>query len=101
MHAANAQHIAIDTPPLSMVTLAERITRTLAVARALIVSGRDVDLAGIEDGIGMLCAKTLDLPNEQARSMLPALYDMRVQVDRLSVALRQIGSDPELGPGSG
>ena len=101
MQAANAQHSAIDTLPVRLVTLAERITRTLAVARALVVSGRDADLTGVEDGIGMLCAKTLDLPTEQGRGMLPLLYDLRVQVDRLAVALRHFGLAPELGPASG
>ena len=91
MHAADAQQTATEAPPLLLITLAERLSRTLAVARALILAGRAVELAGIEDGIGMLCAKTLDLPSEQARPMLPALFEMRVQVDSLIAALRRPG----------
>jgi hypothetical protein len=64
--------------------LAERLTRTLSVARALIGSGRTVDLTGFEDGVGLLCAKTLDLSPDEARDVLPAMIELRAQIDRLT-----------------
>ncbi len=72
-----------------MAELAERINRTLGVARALAKSGRALDLTGIEDGVGVLCAQTLDLPAGGAREMLPALREVLAQVDMLSMALRR------------
>jgi hypothetical protein len=69
--------------------LAARINRTLGVARALAKSGRALDLTGIEDGVGVLCAQTLDLPTGDAREMVPVLREVLAQVDLLSVALRQ------------
>jgi hypothetical protein len=89
MQLADAMPTAEDYPPLPLVTLAERLARTVAVARALILAGRVVDLAGIQDGIGLLCAKTLDLQPQQARHMLPALHEMRGQIDSLTLALRR------------
>jgi hypothetical protein len=80
---------AVEPPPAALLTLAERLNRTIAVARALLIAGRMVDLAGVEDAIGMLCAKTLDLAPRQARLMLPALLDMRAQIDSLMAAMRR------------
>jgi len=79
-------------PPPRLVSLAERLSRTLAVARALVLSGRDIDLSGIQDGIGVLCAKTLDLVPEQGRLMLPMLHEMKAQIESLSQAMRQPGA---------
>ena len=67
--------------------LAERLTRTVSVARALIGSGRSVDLSGLEDGVGLLCAKTLDLSPEESRDMLPAMIELRAQIDRLTARI--------------
>ena len=71
-----------------LVTLCERLTRTAAVARALVVAGRHVDLAGLQDGVGLLCAKTLDLPREQGREMLPTLHTVLAQMTSLTAALQ-------------
>jgi hypothetical protein len=69
--------------------LATRVSRTLGVARALAERGRQLDLAGIEDGIGVLCAQTLDLPTADARCMLPVLREVLAQLDCLAAALRR------------
>jgi hypothetical protein len=89
MQIADAPPTVEDNPALPLLTMAERLARTVAVARALILAGRTVDLAGIQDGIGLLCAKTLDLPPQQARRMLPALLEMCGQIDSLTSALRR------------
>ena len=88
MLASNATPNA-DPLPERLLTLAERISRSLAVARALIIAGRTVELAGIQDAIGMLCAKTLDLPSAQGRQMLPQLHELHAQIDSLSQAMHQ------------
>ena len=69
--------------------LAVRVSRTLGVAHALAKRGRQLDLAGIEDGIGILCAQTLDLPNADARCMLPVLREVLSQLDSLSATLQR------------
>ena len=93
MQAGNLQFPArTETPdprPAVLAALAERLSRAIAVARALHLAGRVVDLAGIEDGVGLLCARTLDLPPELARAMLPTLHDMLAQVESMDFALRR------------
>jgi hypothetical protein len=73
--------------------LALRLSRTIGVARALVRGGRQLDLTGIDDGVGLLCAKILDLPDQEARTMLPALLDVLGQVEALQAALR-ISAEP-------
>jgi hypothetical protein len=85
-----ADHDSAEAP---LITLAERLGRTAAVARALILAGRTVDLAGIEDGVGLLCAKTLDLPRDQARHVLPSLHAVLEQLTSLNAALNNPGGD--------
>jgi hypothetical protein len=67
-----------------LLSLADRLTRTVSVARALVASGRVVDLAGFEDGVGLLCAKTLDLQRDESRVVLPALLELSAQIDRMT-----------------
>lgn len=74
--------------PDRLLVYASRLGRTLAVARALVISSRAVDLQGVQDGVGLLCAQTLDLPTAEARQMLPALRELLAQVDTLTAALR-------------
>jgi hypothetical protein len=69
--------------------LAARVLRTLGVARALADRGRRLDLAGIEDGIGVLCAQTLDLPTADGRCMLPVLREVLAHLDSLAAALQR------------
>ena len=77
----------IEELPPAMVEFALGLGRSLGVARALLRLGREVDLAGFENGVGLLCAKSLDLPPGQARGMRPYLIRLRDQLDRLSVAM--------------
>ena len=87
--------LALDRPPGwcdsdacdRLATLAERLSRTVAVARGLTAANRQVDLAGFEDGVGLLCAKTLDLDFTESRRLLPALLELRAQIDGLSATI--------------
>ena len=93
MHARNVQGVAADAghvggPAGQLITLAERLGRTAAVARALILAGRTVELAGIEDGVGLLCAKTLDLQRDEAREILPVLHALLAQLTSLTTAIQ-------------
>jgi len=74
-------------PEQHVAELGSRIARTLGVARALAQSGRQLDLRGIEDGVGRLCAQTLDLPPRDAHSMVFMLREILAQVDALTEIL--------------
>lgn len=69
--------------------LASRLARSMAVARALIRAGRTLDLAGLDDGVGLLCAQTLDLPPAQAVTVLPCLTLLAQELDLLQQSLRE------------
>jgi hypothetical protein len=60
---------------------------TLRVARALVESHRPVDLAGLQDTIGRLCAASLDLPREEGRALRPQLAAVLADLDALERAL--------------
>jgi hypothetical protein len=83
-----AQYPRHEEGNASLVALSERIALTLSVARGLTIAGREVQLAGLQDGIGLLCAQALDLRLEDARALRPALAEMLAQVDSLSLAIR-------------
>ena len=79
-------------PSPALVTLrafADDVSRLLGMARGLVDAGRMVDLTGLEDQVGLLCAKTLDLPQEDGRAMLGDLVALRAQLDGLEAAMAQ------------
>ncbi len=82
------QGIPLDRPQ-RLTVLASRLSRTIGIARALAQNGRTVDLTGLDDGIGMLCAQTLDLPVQEGRALLPLLADVLQQVNTLTAALHE------------
>ena len=67
--------------------LAEGISATLRIARALIEGHRQVDLAGLDAMVGLLCARALDLPPEQGRALRPRLMLLLAELDGLTGAL--------------
>ena len=75
-------------PAAGQQALAEQVQRTVAIARALAASGRPVDLAGLDQTVGLLCAKTLDLPPDQGRLARPILAAILAEVDHLGTTLR-------------
>jgi hypothetical protein len=65
----------------------EAILGMLRVGRSLMKTGRVVDLSGLEGSIGLLCAKSLDLPPPLGRAMRPHLAAVLDELDALSLAL--------------
>jgi hypothetical protein len=57
------------------------------MARALAQSHRSIDLAGLDQEIGRLCAASLDLPPEQGQAMRPLLATVLAELDALSVCV--------------
>lgn len=79
---------AIAEPTVAAVReLAEELTRMIAVAHALVDAGRSIDLAGLDGQIGLLCAKTLDLPQNDGQRARPRLIALAASVEALSRAL--------------
>jgi hypothetical protein len=72
----------------SACRLAAAIAGTLRMARALAASGRRIDLAGLETSVGLLCAKSLDLPPEEGRQMRIVLVTILQEIDALAETIR-------------
>jgi hypothetical protein len=72
--------------------VAEAIAATAAMLRlaeGMATAGRTVDLAGLEDRIGLVCARALDLPAEDGARVRVALVALLRDLDALGVALRR------------
>ena len=70
----------------------------LAVARALAEGGRDVALAGLDEMVGRLCARALDLGPEQGRRLRPRLHALLVAAAALEAAIRATDFRPTFRP---
>lgn len=81
--AAAAEYVA---------ALAEGIERMLSLAEAMVAAGRSLDLSGLDQAVGLLCAKALDLPPEEASRIRPQLIASLRALDRLSASLRENAS---------
>src|SRR5579875_3525687 len=71
----------------SLKVAAQAIATVLGTARRLLTEGHRVDLSGIDDFAGRICAKALDLPPSLGRQAVPALTALQVEVDALTAAL--------------
>jgi hypothetical protein len=65
----------------------EELTRIIGVAHALVDAGRHIELEGLDSQVGLLCAKTLDLPMDDGRRVRPRLIALSGSVMALSHAL--------------
>ena len=72
----------------AVIALSEDLARTICVARVLVEHGRTIDLAGLDRGVGLLCAKALDLQPAAGRNVRPHLLSLLAQADSLTEALR-------------
>ena len=72
----------------AVVTMSEDLGRTICVARVLVEHGRTVDLTGLDRGVGLLCAKALDLPADSGRRLRAHLLMLLAEADGLTQALR-------------
>ena len=60
-------------PVAAVQAMVEELTQTIDVACALASSGRAIDLTGFDQHVGLLCAKSLDLPPDDGRRLRPRL----------------------------
>ena len=79
---------AQDAAVAALAAHIAELTRTMSIARALASVGRQVDLSGLDAGVGLACAKALDLPYEDGRACRVWLIELRDELDTLSAALR-------------
>jgi hypothetical protein len=69
--------------------LAEELAQTVGVAQALAESGRVIELTGLDERIGLLCAKSLDLPSADGRRLRPHLIVLSAAIEALSRVLSE------------
>jgi len=67
--------------------MAASLLRTVRIASALVAAGRAVDLDGIDDLIGRLCARALDLPPAQGVLLTGDLRRLLTEADTLHARL--------------
>ena len=80
---------AFETTALqAAVGMAEDLMRVTYIARLLVAHGRSVDMTGLDHGVGLFCAKALDLPPPSGRGLRPHAVRLLAEMDRLTEALR-------------
>lgn len=75
-------------PEQEMLTLSEQTCRMVAVAQAMVASDRRVDLDGLQQQVGLLCAKALDLPPARTGIARMELRRLAAGLDALHAAMR-------------
>lgn len=68
---------------------AEGVAGLLRIARGMIDVGRRVQLDGLDQMVGRLCARCLDLPPEEGRALRPRLAALLAEIDALHATLAQ------------
>jgi hypothetical protein len=76
-----------ETRLAQVLGLAAQLRNTLGVARALVESGRRIDLAGLDNQVGLLCARMLDLEPDEGRIARVELIRLRADLDLLAAEL--------------
>jgi hypothetical protein len=75
----------VSIPPVAAVAhLIDEIGGTLRLAGVLVAARRPVDLVGLEDTVGRLCAACLDLPPDLGRAQRLRLLALLAELDALA-----------------
>ena len=74
-------------PIAAVCGMAQELRKTAELARALAESGRVIDLTGLDHEVGLLCAKSLDLPPDEGRRIRPQLIALSGVMEALSRVL--------------
>jgi hypothetical protein len=78
-----------DDTMATTLAFCDAIARTISIAHSMLDAGQDVDLTGLDGGIGLLCAKSLDLPPAMGRALRPRLTAVLHALDDMSLALNR------------
>ncbi len=89
-----------DTPPLALPDPAAgppfsasldaaiaTLEGMLRVALALVAAERPIDLAGLDQRVGRVCAQALDLPPAEGRALRPRLAALLAGIEALAALL--------------
>jgi len=76
-------------PIEAVCAFADELTNVLTVAMSFLEAGRSIDLTGLNDQVGLLCAKSLDLPPDEGRRVRPRLIVLSASIEALSRALQK------------
>ena len=76
-------------PTEAVCALADELMNVLSVATCFLEAGRSIDLTGLNDQVGLLCAKSLDLPPDEGRRVRPRLIVLSGSIEALSRALQK------------
>ncbi len=76
-------------PEADVLALSEQTARMVAVAHVLVASHRHVDIAGLQDQVGLLCAKALDLPPSKTGFLKLELKCLASRLDELTTRMRK------------
>jgi hypothetical protein len=74
-------------PVIAVRQLADELLKIVGIAHELVEAGGTVDLTGLDRRIGLLCAKSLDLPPDEGRRVRPRLIALSGSMEALSRAL--------------
>ena len=72
---------------VALVAAIEAMAATLAVAEALAVERRRIDLTGLEAEVGRICAAAVVAPRDAAPDLRLRLEALRQALDRLRIGL--------------
>lgn len=75
---------------LATLAAIESLQTTMAVARALVGAGREVELEGLDREAARLCAALACMPEGSADTLRPPLHTLTEELDRLAVTLRLV-----------
>lgn len=74
--------------------MVQGVEGVIVIATALAARARPIDLAGLTDTIGLLCARALDLAPDDGRAVRASLAALNEKLDALEAALRQAAEAP-------
>lgn len=75
-------------PEAETLDLIAQTARMVAVTQALVSSQRQIDIQGLQDQVGLLCAKALDLPPSRTGFVKLELRRLASALDALTASLR-------------
>lgn len=71
----------------TVLGMVQGFATTICIARSLAAGEREIDLSGLHEAAGILCARALDLRPEHGRQLVPRLQSVLEDLDALHTIL--------------
>jgi len=71
----------------TVLGMVQGFATTICIARSLAAGEREMDLSGLHEAAGILCARALDLRPEHGRQLVPRLQSVLEELDALHTIL--------------